>query len=197
MTFSAGEAAELERIRRRIFLSLFVALAVALHTLEALMPSPAPWFRLGFANILALTALFLYGGRAAWAVSLARIGIGSLVLGNLFSPGFLLSLAGGVAATALMTAAKGLFGRLIGPVGVSVLGAAGHALGQVTVAWLVLVRHDGLWNLLPFFLLFALVTGVVNGVASDLLLELLRGHRAFAGAGGAGPTGGGESAPEN
>jgi len=125
MTCSVVDPAELARIRRRIFLALFAALAVALHTLEALFPAPAPWFRLGFANILTLAALFLYGGRAAWTVTLARIGVGSLVLGNLFSPGFLLSLAGGVLSTALMTGAKSLPGRRIGPVGVSVLGAAG------------------------------------------------------------------------
>ena len=76
MTCSAADRADLERIRRRIFLALFAALAVALHTLEALLPSPAPWFRLGFANILTLAALFLYGGRAAWAVTLTRMGIG-------------------------------------------------------------------------------------------------------------------------
>ncbi|BCR06854.1 hypothetical protein DESUT3_39230 [Desulfuromonas versatilis] len=181
MTSSAVDPVELQRSRRRIFLALFAALAVALHTLEFLLPSPVPWFRLGFANILALTALFLYGGRAAWAVNLTRIGVGSLLLGNLFSPGFLLSLGGGVAATALMTGARALFGRLIGPVGVSVLGAAGHAAGQVLVAWLLLVRHDGLWQMFPFFLLFAAGTGVANGIAADLLLELLRGHAAFQG----------------
>jgi heptaprenyl diphosphate synthase len=183
MIFSAAESMELERIRKRIFLALFAALAVALHTMEALLPSPAPWFRLGFANILALTALFLYGGRAAWAVTLARIGVGSLLLGNLFSPGFLLSLSGGVSAMALMTGARTLFGRLIGPVGVSALGAAGHAAGQMLAAWLVLVRHDGLWQLFPFFLFFALGAGIANGVAADLLLELLRGHPAFQKAG--------------
>ncbi len=181
MTSSAVDPGELERVRRRIFLALFTALAVALHTLEALFPSPVPWFRLGFANILALAALFLYGGRAAWVVNLGRDGVGSLVLGNLFSPGFLLSLSGGVLATALMTGARSLFGRLVGPVGVSVLGAAGHAVGQVLVAWLLLVRHDGLWQMFPFFLLFALGTGVANGVAAELLLDLLRGHPAFAG----------------
>lgn len=179
MTSSAAETGELERVRRRIFLALFVALAVALHTMEALLPSPAPWFRLGFANILALTALFLYGPRATWIVTLARIGIGSLFLGNLFSPGFLLSLSGGILATALMTTARGVFGRLIGTVGVSALGAVGHAFGQMLIAWLVLIRHDSLWNLFPFFLLFALGTGIANGVAADLLLELLRSHSAF------------------
>lgn len=179
MTSSAVDPRELARVRRRIFLALFTALAVALHTLEFLLPSPAPWFRLGFANILTLTALFLYGGRAAWVVTLARVGIGSLVVGNLLSPGFFLSLGGGVAATALMTASRGLFGRHIGPVGVSALGAVGHASGQLLLAYLVLVRHPGLLQLFPFFLLFALGTGIANGVAADLLLELLRSHSAF------------------
>ena len=179
MISSVTEQAKIERIRRQIFMALFVALAVALHTLEYLLPSPAPWFRLGFANILAITALFLYGARAAWTVTLARIGIGSLLLGNLFSPGFLLSLSGGILATALMTAARKIFGRMIGPVGVSALGALGHVVGQMLVAWLVLVRHDGLWRMFPFLLLFALGTGIANGVAADSLLNLLRGHPAF------------------
>lgn len=181
MTSSVAEAEELERMRRRIFLGLFAALAVALHTLEALLPSPAPWFRFGFANILTLTALFLYGGRAAWSLTLTRIGVGSLVLGSLFSPGFFLSLAGGTLATALMVGAKALFGQRIGPVGVSALGACGHAAGQLLVAWLLLVRHPGLLNLFPLFFLFALGTGIANGIAASLLLDLLRSHRAFGG----------------
>lgn len=180
MTSSAVDPRALAASRRRIFLALFTALAVALHTLEVLMPSPAPWFRLGIANILALTTLFLYGGRAAWGVNLARIGIGSLVLGNLFAPGFLLSLGGGVLATALMTGAKALCGRHIGPVGVSALGAAGHTTGQILVAWLVILRHGAIWQLYPLFLLFALGAGIANGVAAHLLLERLREHPAFA-----------------
>ncbi|MFA7534673.1 MAG: Gx transporter family protein [Desulfuromonadales bacterium] len=179
MTCSVAEAQELTRLRRRIFLALFTALAVALHTLEALLPSPVPWFRPGAANILTLLALFLYGGRAAWSLTLARIGIGSLLLGQFLSPGFLLSLAGGCAATALMTAARVLFGRHLGPVGASALGAVGHAAAQVLVAWLVLIRHDGVWQLLPFFLLFALATGVVNGLIADYLLAHLGRHPAF------------------
>lgn len=181
MTSSAVDPAELERVRRRIFLALFIALAVALHTLEALLPSPAPWFRLGFANILTLTALFLYGTRAAWNVTLARIAVGSLFLGTLFSPGFFLSLSGGVVAVAVMTGSRAVCGRHLGPVGVSALGAVGHAAGQMLIAWLLLIRHDGIWTLFPFLLLFSVGTGVANGIAADLLLELLRGHPAFAG----------------
>ncbi|WP_305045162.1 Gx transporter family protein [Geoalkalibacter sp.] len=180
MTSSAIDPVELARCRRRVFLALFTALAVALHTLEFLLPAPAPWFRLGFANILTLCALFLFDGRAAWTLSLARVLVGSLILGNLFAPGFFLSLAGAVAATALMTGARALFGARLGPVGASALGAVGHALGQLLVAWLLLVRHDGLWLLLPFFLLLSLGTGLLNGWVAALLIEAVRDHRAFA-----------------
>ncbi|KIH77796.1 heptaprenyl diphosphate synthase [Geoalkalibacter ferrihydriticus] len=183
MTSSAIDPDELARCRRRVFLALFTALAVALHTLEFLLPAPAPWFRFGFANILTLCALFLFDGRAAWTVSLTRVVVGSLVLGNLFAPGFFLSLAGAVAATALMTGARALAGGRLGPVGASALGAVGHALGQILVAWLLLVRHDGLWLLLPFFLLFSLLTGLINGFAAAALIDVVRGHRAFSPAG--------------
>jgi heptaprenyl diphosphate synthase len=179
MISSVTDSAELERVRRTVFLALFAALAVALHTLEALLPSPLPWFRLGLANILTLVALFLYGNRAAWTVALARIGIGSLVLGQLFTPGFFLSLSGGIIATALMTATHSLCGRRIGPIGISAMGAAGHALGQLLVAWLILVRHDALWHIFPLFLLFAVGTGVINGVVADLVLQLLGRHPAL------------------
>lgn len=181
MTSSAVDLTPLEQTRRRIFLALFTALAVALHTLEFLLPSPVPWFRFGFANIFTLTALFLYGGRAAWTLVGTRILIGSLLIGNLFSPGFLLSLSGGVLATGLMTGLVALCGQRVGPVGVSVVGAVGHASGQFLVAWLVLVRHEGLWLIFPFLLLFSFLSGLANGVAADLLLDFLRQQPAFAG----------------
>lgn len=179
MTSSVADQVALEQVRQRVFLALFIALAVALHTFEALLPNPLPWFRIGLANILALTALFLYGIRALWIVSMARILVGSLLLGNLFSPGFLLSISGGVLASALMTLGFWLCRPQIGPVGVSVLGALGHAGGQLLIAWLLLVRHPSIWLMLPFFLLFSLISGIVNGLVADYLLESLLKHPAF------------------
>lgn len=181
MTLSAVDPQELEQVRRRVFLALFVALAVALHTVEVLLPNPLPWFRLGLANILALTALFSYGIQALWIVSMSRILIGSLLFGSLFSPGFLLSLGGGIAATSLMSVGYWLWKTKIGPVGVSVLGALGHVTGQLLIAWLVVIRHPSIWMLLPLFLLFALISGIVNGLAADYLLASLYKHAAFSG----------------
>ena len=179
MTSSVAEAVELEQIRRRVFLALFIALAVALHTFEALLPNPLPWFRIGLANILALTALYIYGLRALWIVSLARIIVGSLILGTLFSPGFLLSLSGGLLATLLMSLGYWLWQPKIGPVGVSVLGAFGHVSGQLLIAWLLIIQHASIWLMLPFFLLFALISGMVSGLAADLLIDFILRHPAF------------------
>ncbi len=181
MTSSSANPPDLEEVRRRVFLALFVALAVALHTVEVLLPNPLPWFRIGLANILALTALFSYGIQALWIVSISRILIGSLLLGSLFSPGFLLSLGGGLVANTLMSFGYKLWQDKIGPVGVSVLGALGHVTGQLLIAWLVVIRHPSIWMLLPFFLLFALISGIVNGLAADYLLTSLYKHPAFAG----------------
>lgn len=183
MICSAADREPLAQIRRRVFLGLFTAMAVALHTLEALWPAPAPWFRLGLANILTLVALFLYGGRAAWTVSLGRVALASLLLGRLFTPGFWLALGGAVLATTLMTAAHWLAPRRLGPIGVSALGAAGHAFGQMIVAWLLLVRHPGLWQLFPVLLLVAVVSGVLTGWVAAVLLERLESHEAFRRAG--------------
>jgi heptaprenyl diphosphate synthase len=180
MTCSAVDAQTLAASRQQTFLALFIALAVVLHTIEALLPTPVPWFRLGSANILTVTALVLFGSRAAWTVTLARITIGSLLLGNLFSPAFFLSLTGGLCATALMSMLWALASRLIGPVGLSTLGAVGHAAGQMGMAS-VLVRHPDLWRLWPPLFLFSVLSGIVIGSVTTLLLERLRRQPAFSG----------------
>ncbi|PLX94339.1 MAG: hypothetical protein C0621_05555 [Desulfuromonas sp.] len=180
MTSSPVDPSALAEARRSHFVALFTALAVGLHAVDVLLPSPLPWFRLGLANILTLVALFLYGDRAAWTVTLGRIGIGSLLLGRLFSPGFFLSFSGGVCAVMLMCGVRRFFPRLFGPIGISLLGAVGHVSGQLLIAWLLLVRHPDLWRLYPWLLLAALVSGLLNGFVADRVLEILRRHPAFA-----------------
>ncbi len=179
MISSVAEDQNLEQVRQRVFMALFIALAVGLHTFEALLPNPLPWFRIGLANILALTVLSLYGIRAMWVLSMSRILVGSLLLGNLFGPGFLLSIAGGLGACCLMTFGASLLRRDVSLIGLSVLGATGHIFGQLLMASLVVVQHQAIWFFLPFFLIFALVSGVINGFAADLLTDYLLPHPAF------------------
>jgi len=188
MTCSAVDAKRLARTRRQVFLALFVAVAVTMHALETLLPTPVPWLRLGLANIMTLAALYLYDGRAAWTVSLARVGLGSLLLGRLFSPGFWLALSGTIVATAAMIVVNRLAGRRLSPVGISAVGAAGHALGQVLAARLLVIQHPAIWKIFPLFLCFTVFAGILTGWIACGLLEQLKQHPAFQSTANKGPT---------
>jgi heptaprenyl diphosphate synthase len=179
MTCSAVDVVELARTRRQVFLALFVAIAVSLHVLEILLPTPVPWLRLGLANIMTLAALYLYDGRAAWTVSLARVGIGALLLGRLFSPGFWLAAAGAIVATSAMIIMYRVAGRRLSPIGISVIGAAGHALGQILAARLLVIQHEAIWQIMPLFLFFTILSGILTGWLAAGLIEQLRQHPAF------------------
>ncbi|MDG5469126.1 Gx transporter family protein [Deltaproteobacteria bacterium IMCC39524] len=185
MTCSAVDVQALSRSRRQVFLGLFIAIAVSLHAFESLLPTPVPWLRLGLANIMTLVALYLYDGRAAWSVSLARVGIGALLLGRIFGPGFWLALVGTLFATSAMIIVYRVAGRRLSPIGISAIGAGGHALGQILAARLLVVQHAAIWQVLPFFMLFTLFAGVLTGWLAALLLEELRELPAFQQANGA------------
>jgi heptaprenyl diphosphate synthase len=179
MTCSAVDAEQLARARRQVFLALFIAVAVTMHALETLLPTPVPWLRIGLANIMTLAALYLFDGRAAWTVSLARVGMGSLLLGRLFSPGFWLALSGTIVATSAMIVVCRLAARRMSPIGISAVGAAGHALGQILAARLLVIQHPAIWKIFPLFLCFTVFAGILTGWLACGLLEQLKQHPAF------------------
>ena len=70
------------------------ALAIGLHLIEAVVPSPLPGVKPGIANIVTLYVLYRFDfATAAW-VSLLRVFASSLLFGNFLSPTFVLSLSG-------------------------------------------------------------------------------------------------------
>ena len=78
--------------RRMAVIALLVGLGVVLHRLEAMLPLPTPWVKLGLANIMTLVALVFLGFRAAVEVTLLRVLLGSVLGGTFLSPTFFLSL---------------------------------------------------------------------------------------------------------
>ncbi len=161
--------------RRGAYLGALAALAVALNVLEALLPTPLPWVRLGLANLLTLIAILTCGWRAGFAVTVTRILIVSLLFGGLLGPSFFLSLGGGLAATAVMAALAPGAWRLYSPLAVSVAGAAAHASAQVLVLAVVLVRTWEVFYLLPWVFLPSLASGTVTGLLANYVL-LRRGE---------------------
>lgn len=159
----------------RYRIALLASYALALHGLEALIPSPIPWLRLGLSNIITVITLFFYGMRPALAVTMIRILLGSLFLGTFLGPGFFLSLSGGLAGTISMAAAAALFPGLFSPLGISLIGAFFHNLAQLLTAYLLFVRKiQAVLVVLPFLVVAGTVTGAFNGFAAKYLIQEIK-----------------------
>ena len=159
-----------DRVRKLARLALLLALATVIHNAEALLPVTFLWFRFGFANIIGLATLELFGFKDAVLVTLGRILLGSLAYGLFASPAFVLSLAGGACAILVMGLAHYCGERVFSEIGISVSGAVAHNIAQLIVAYLLVVRNEGILLLLPVLLLTAAASGVINGVAARIFV---------------------------
>ncbi|WP_019916104.1 Gx transporter family protein [Methyloversatilis discipulorum] len=164
-------AVDVEPSARDRRLARYAAAAIAASLIEAAIPSPLPGVKPGLANIVILIVLARHGWRDAAWVSVLRVIAGSLLAGQFLAPGFFLAATGAVTSLAVLGALQTLPWRWLGPVGRSVAAAFAHIGGQLVLARLWLVPHDGLFNLAPVFFAAALVFGIVNGVVADRLLR--------------------------
>lgn len=146
---------------------------MSIHILEALLPSPLPGLKPGFANVITICVLCLYGWSTAAWVSLLRVLVGSLLLGTFLSPTFMLSLAGALASLLILWPMTRLPGRGFGPVGYSLAAAMAHISGQFLLAWGWFVPHAGIWRLFPVLLSFAVLVGLVNGIITQKVVKHL------------------------
>jgi heptaprenyl diphosphate synthase len=146
------------------------ALAIGLHLLESIMPSPLPGVKPGIANIVTLFVLYRFDfATAAW-VSLLRVFATSLLLGNFLSPTFALSLGGAIMSLGVLGLAQYLPRQYFGPVSLSILAAFAHMIGQLILVRLWLIPHAGLAYLVPLFIAAALLFGLINGIVTSHLL---------------------------
>jgi len=149
--------------------ALFAVLAIGIHALESLLTLPVPWLRLGMTHIVTMLLLPFFGARFILGIFFVRVFVGSALVGKLFSPGFALSLGGGLAATLAMLGVYSLAKRFISFWGVSLVGAWFHNLVQVVLAALI-IHQAATLIVLPFFLFLALVTGTINGLLANRII---------------------------
>ncbi|WP_291992605.1 Gx transporter family protein [Candidatus Accumulibacter sp. ACC003] len=154
------------------------AAAIALSLLDAAIPLPLPGVKPGLANIVTMIVLARHGWLAAAWVSGLRVFAGGLLLGYFFSPGFFMSLTGALFSLAALALASRLPGRWFGPVSWSIMAAFAHIGGQLVLARLWLIPHNGLFLMVPFFAVAALTFGIINGLLAARLLEELPANAA-------------------
>jgi heptaprenyl diphosphate synthase len=144
-------------------IALLSAFALAIHGIENLIPTPIPWLRLGFANVITTITLLLYGLYPAIMVTLIRVVLGSLISGTFLGPAFLLSLGGGIASTLSMGVVFLLLPRLFSAVGLSIIGAIFHNTAQLVIAYFFFVRRvEAIILITPLIMLFGTLWWVIR-----------------------------------
>ncbi|MGL4972076.1 MAG: Gx transporter family protein [Culicoidibacterales bacterium] len=152
--------------------ALLLAMACVIQFFETLMPLPIPipGVKLGLANCMTLLVLYRYGSKRAWQFVLARVIIVSLISGTFLSVPFWLSCGGAIISLGFMTSLYKW--RFFSIIGVSIMGAIGHSLGQV-LAVQVLLQIPQVIIYLPILLAVSLLTGSLIGWIAWQLLPLI------------------------
>lgn len=147
---------------------MMIALAFLLSYVETLVPISlgVPGVKLGLANLVTMVGLYVIGIPGTIAISLVRIVLVGFTFGNMFS--MLYSLAGGALSLGVMILCRRL--DCFSQIGVSVAGGAGHNIGQLLVAALV-VENSGVFYYLPFLLLAGTIAGALIGLLGGVVTK--------------------------
>ncbi len=158
---------ELKRISR---LSMLLALSIVLGIIESFIPLNGAVYglKLGLANTVMLFVVYMYGLKDAILLSILRVFFMGLLRTGLFHYAFFFSLGGAILSVLMMALA--IKTTKLSVVGVSVIGAIFHNLGQVLVGW-VLLKSTAILFYVPYLLLFAIPTGMIVGFAIDRVLH--------------------------
>lgn len=160
--------------RRIAYDAAFLILALALSYLEVLLPIgaviPIPGFKLGLANVVVMLVLWRVSATDAATVSALRV----LIMGMLFGTpvSFLFSLCGAVLSFfTLLLLRTASFGK-VSFIGISVLSAAAHNLGQLLCAG-AFFGFGVVTSYLPFLLVASAVFGTVSGAVINAVYPAL------------------------
>lgn len=160
----------MKKSKRIALISLCIALAFTLSFLESLIPINLgiPGVKIGLANLVVLAALYMLPKRDAFFISMVRILISGLIFSGAFS--LLYSFTGGILSFAVMMIAQK--NKHLSIIGVSVLGAAVHNVGQIIVAALVMQTYRIVYYL-PVLLLSGAASGILVGLISGITVKRL------------------------
>lgn len=160
-------------------IALLVSYASALQIMESFIPNPFPGIRLGLANIITLIALIRMGPGISLQIAAMRALMSSFIMGTFLSPSFFLSFSGALTSALAM----GLFYKLTAAnkkiyfslTGISMIGALTHNLTQLILVYFILINNKGIFLLLPWLCISAVITGWLTGLIASGACKKLDG----------------------
>lgn len=160
------------KTKKLAHMSLMVGYSLILYIIESYMPNPLiaifPGAKLGIANIVTLTSLVLFGLKDTFIILSVRVLMSSIFAGPISY--LLFSIAGAYLSLIFMYMALKI--NKFSLVGVSVIGAIGHNIGQLSVAGMI-IKNGMIFGYLPYMLFASVITGLFVGIASKFMIGKL------------------------
>ena len=155
-------------------LALLTSASVVLGYIEgiicAFMPLP-PGIKLGLANTVVLYSIYTIGVSGSIMLIILKVVLTGFMSGNL-AAAFFYSMGGAVLSLISMLLVKNIGRDKVSIVGVSVVGAVFHNIGQLLVASLLL-GTPGLMFYAFVLMISAVITGTLTGLAGNQVLRVL------------------------
>lgn len=158
------------RVRSLTRLALLTAAALALGWAETLIPMPMLGIKLGLANTVLLYALYLLDGKSAVILMILKVVLSGFTYSGVSA--MLYSLSGGVVSLGMMLLVRALGRDSISIVGVSIVGAVFHNVGQLLMVALIASWRSAV-VLAPVLLVSGAVMGVVTGLVGRYAVRAL------------------------
>jgi heptaprenyl diphosphate synthase len=152
-------------LRKITRLSMLLALSVVLNLIESAIPfigNIIPGIKLGLANTIVIFVIFMYGFKEAMFLSITRVLLVGILRTGLFNMIFMFSLSGAIFSVISMFIAKKY--TKLSVVGVSILGAIMHSIGQIIIA--IFMLNSNIIFYLPYLLILSVPTGIIVGLAA-------------------------------
>ncbi len=151
--------------RKLVFMSLMVSYGLAMYLLESFVPNPLialfPGAKLGFSNIITLLCLLTLDFKQTFIILTVRVILSSIFAGPMSY--FLFSVAGGYLSLFGMFFIMKVKG--VSEIGISVVGAICHNIGQLLVASAI-IKNIAIVSYLPFMILASVLTGIFVGMVA-------------------------------
>ncbi len=156
--------------KRVAMAGIFVSLALIFSYVESLIPFNfgIPGIKLGLANVVIVTGLYLMKLPDVCLISVIRIFVSGLLFGNMMS--LIYSLSGGILSLAIMIILKKI--NKFSVIGVSISGAVCHNIGQIAAA-IIVTGVPVIAYYLPILMAVGIITGAVMGIIASRILAIL------------------------
>lgn len=161
----------MSRTFRIVFIGILVSQALALYTIESMIPVPflAPGAKLGLTNLITVIALYMIDDKKdVLLIIILRLLLSTMFSGNLST--LMYGTAGAILSYYIMIFVKAIGKDKISIIGVSASGAFFHNVGQLIVA-AIIVQNIAVMLYLPLLSLAGVSTGIFIGITSNFIVK--------------------------